>query len=184
MSLINDAIKRAGQTPAPRTNPAETAAGMRPIEYERPSRFPWAIVIAILVPVFALAIWFIVKGWQLSKTDRSGELVARARMQPAPSTPDPAVVGFQVPQIVIVSNPPAQVIYTSAPVAQVVEPEQPAFPSLKLQGLYWRPSRPSAVINSKTVYVGDRVEMARVTAIDKESVTVQWESETKVLTLR
>jgi len=54
---------------------------------------------------------------------------------------------------------------------------------LKLQGIFWRPSRPSAVINSKTLFKGDRIDNARVLAIDQESVTLQWQNETKVLTL-
>ena len=186
MSLINDAIKRAGQNPPPTSDPVATAAGMRPVEYQRPSRFPWVVVLAVLAPVFGVAIWFIAKGWQLSQSPRSGanELVANARSQavgPA-VTPDPTAA-FQVPQAAASLQPGTAVVHTTV-VTNVMEPAKPSFPSLKLQGIYWRPSRPSAVINSKTVYLGDKVESVRVTAIDHESVTVQWESETKVLTLR
>src|SRR5687767_2259181 len=122
MSLINDAIKRAGQTPATPPNPVRTTAGMRPIEYQRPSRFPWLIVIAILTPVFALAVWFIAKGWELSKTSQvpASELTANARATAAvPAlTPDPALVGFQVPQtFVTASNAPVVAQAPTAPAA-------------------------------------------------------------------
>jgi hypothetical protein len=179
MSLINDAIKRAGQTPSPPPNPAQTTAGMRPIDYERPSRFPWVIVISILTPVFGLAIWFIVKGWELSQAPppRPAVVVANARIQPVATVqaPDAATVGFQVA--------PTPIIVTQV-VAAAAEASVPTFPKLRLQGIYWRPARPSAVINGKTVYIGDKVEAVRVTAMDQESVTLQWQSETKVLTLR
>ena len=179
MSLINDAIKRAGQAPTAQPTAEQTAAGMRPIEYQRSSRFPWVIVISILTPVFGLAIWFIVKGWEMSKASppQGTDAVANARVQSvaAVPTPDAGAVGFQVA--------PTPMIVTQV-VAAPVEPSAPAFPKLRLQGIYWRPARPSAVINAKTVYIGDKVETARVTAIDHESVTVQWESQTKVLTLQ
>jgi len=185
MSLINDAIKRAGQTPTPPPNPAETAAGMRPIEYERPAKFPWAIVVAVLTPVFGLAIWFIVKGWELSKPNPTPGVAVNAREQAAPPQTTPATVPFvvpQVPQLPVTTNS-AAVVVAQAP-ALPAEPPKPSFATLKLQGIFWRPSKPSAVINAKTVYIGDRIETARVTAIDQESVTLQCESETKVLTLQ
>ena len=59
---------------------------------------------------------------------------------------------------------------------------QPA--TFKLQGIFYRPSSPSAVINAKTVFVGDIVADAKVKAIDQSSVTLDLGSETKVLTLR
>ena len=180
MSLINDAIKRAGQTPAPSSNPAETAARMQPVEYEPPGKFPWALVIAVLTPVFGLAIWFIIKGWELSKPSQPLAVTVNAREQAPP--PAPTAVAFAVPQISVASNPPTPMAAQAPAIPS--EPPKPSFPVLKLQGIFWRPSKPSAVINSKTVYVGDRVETARVTAIDQENVTVQWESESKVLTLR
>ena len=58
------------------------------------------------------------------------------------------------------------------------------FPDLKLQGVIWSPSRPSAVINGKSVFVGEKVERAVVTAIEQESAKVTWNGEERVLTLR
>ncbi|HAM72866.1 MAG TPA: hypothetical protein DCM86_14595, partial [Verrucomicrobiales bacterium] len=61
-------------------------------------------------------------------------------------------------------------------------PAEPAtFPKLVLQGIYYRPAKPSAVINAKTVYVGDKVAQAKVLAIDRREVTVQWGTEVRVL---
>jgi hypothetical protein len=52
-----------------------------------------------------------------------------------------------------------------------------------LQGIYWRPFKPSAVVNGKTLDVGDRLEQARVTAIDQQSVTLTVDGKSKVLQL-
>ncbi len=178
MSLINDALKRAGQASAP-ANAQQPVASMHPVEYEHRT-FPWVILIAVLIPVFVLAAWFLVKGWQMSRAARthSDEVVANARTNQPQPAPAPIAVATPVPV-------PVPTIQTTV-VVQVrpAEPPKPSFPIMKLQGIFWRPARPSAVINSKTVYKGDRVDSARVLAIDQESVTVQWQTETKVLTLQ
>jgi len=57
------------------------------------------------------------------------------------------------------------------------------FPELRLQGVFYRPSNPSAVINSKTVYRGDKIDAVRIVAIGKSSVTVEWNGQRKVLVI-
>ena len=159
---------------------------MRPVEYRHRS-FPWIIFIAVLIPVFVLAAWFLVKGWQLSRVGqgRESEVVANGRTSDARSlakTPKPLAAA---PRIVTnVQTNAAFVATNSATQSPLpIDPPKPVFPKLKLQGIFWRPSRPSAVINSKTLFKGDRIDNARVLAIDQESVTLQWQNETKVLTL-
>jgi cytoskeletal protein RodZ len=61
------------------------------------------------------------------------------------------------------------------------EPARPALPTLR--GIYYNPSNPSAVLNSKTVYVGDHVSGFLVLEITLETVTVVKTGETNVLTL-
>ena len=56
--------------------------------------------------------------------------------------------------------------------------------TFRLQGIFYRPSRPSAVVNSQTVYVGDTVGSGKVKAITRENVTLIVDGESKVLTLR
>lgn len=58
------------------------------------------------------------------------------------------------------------------------------YPSLRLQGIFYRQSRPSVIINSQTLEVGDLVEGVTVTDITPSSVTLQWRGQTKTLTLR
>jgi hypothetical protein len=97
--------------------------------------------------------------------------VPQARTALAPKTDSPASVAP--------ASPPAPVVAGSTPSTPSSPPN--TFPKLSLQGIYYRPSRPSAVINSKTVFVGDRVQQAKILAIDRYEVTVQWNNEVRVL---
>jgi hypothetical protein len=54
---------------------------------------------------------------------------------------------------------------------------------LRIQGIFYRPNSPSAIINGQTVVVGDKVGSARVIAIERQSVTIEIAEQRKVLTL-
>ena len=72
-------------------------------------------------------------------------------------------------------------IATAAPPAPLLGTN--GFPILKVQGIFFRAKNPAAVINTKTVFVGDQVSNARVVAITTDSVTVEFNGNRKVLTL-
>jgi hypothetical protein len=70
--------------------------------------------------------------------------------------------------------------------AATPNPEPPKTVTPKLQGIFYNPSRPAAVVNGKTVYVGSRAGEARdflVLEISRQSVTVANGSQTNVLVL-
>ena len=69
---------------------------------------------------------------------------------------------------------------TGAPRAEVVTEPAP----LKLQGILFHPTRPSAVINGRLLFVGERVGELRVMAIEQDSVTLAGGGKTNYLTLR
>jgi hypothetical protein len=58
-----------------------------------------------------------------------------------------------------------------------------AFPKLKLQGIYFRRTNPSVLINGRTLFVGDRVDGARVVTVDRQTVTMEFSGQTNLLTL-
>jgi len=60
-----------------------------------------------------------------------------------------------------------------------VEPPKPVVP--RLQGVLYNPAHPSAVINGKSVFVGEKFAQFRVTAITRDSATLVSATETKVL---
>jgi len=66
-------------------------------------------------------------------------------------------------------------------VAAVVPEPQPALP--KLQGIVYRPDRPSALLNGKTVLIGGRSGDFLVVAITQQAVTVVRAGQTNVLML-
>ena len=60
---------------------------------------------------------------------------------------------------------------------------QPKAAPLRLQAIVFNPSRPSALISGKTVFLGDKLGDARVVAIDQDSATLVGAGKTNVLTL-
>ena len=57
------------------------------------------------------------------------------------------------------------------------------FPELKLQGIFYRLSNPSALISGKNVRVGDLVQGVKVIAIERASVTLEFKGERREMTL-
>jgi hypothetical protein len=59
----------------------------------------------------------------------------------------------------------------------------PSSLSLKLQGVYYRRTNPSAMINGHNAFVGDEVDGARVVMIERTSVVVEFKGQKQVLHL-
>jgi hypothetical protein len=64
----------------------------------------------------------------------------------------------------------------------VVAPAAP--PPLRLQAVFYSPTKPSAIVSGSSVGIGDKVREFHVTAIGKDSVTLTSPFETKVLKLQ
>jgi hypothetical protein len=70
-------------------------------------------------------------------------------------------------------------------VAVVVAPSKPqGFSSVRVQGIFYRPTKPSVVINGKTLGIGERVNDVRVVAIGQNRVTLEYAGEQKIIQLR
>ena len=67
-------------------------------------------------------------------------------------------------------------------------PPQPitseAAATFRLQGIFYRMSHASALINGQTVFVGDELEGAKVVAIERQVVRLAVAGKTNVLRLR
>ncbi|HSH95593.1 MAG TPA: general secretion pathway protein GspB [Roseimicrobium sp.] len=93
-------------------------------------------------------------------------------------------VAKAAPEVVVAVAEPAPV---EKPV--VVEPvvaapaPAPAFPNLKLQGIFYRLSKPSAIINGKTLFAGDFIDGVKVVKIERQHVVLDFKGEQKVLNL-
>ena len=66
------------------------------------------------------------------------------------------------------------------------EPESAAqdFPSLKVQGASFGTTNPSVIVSGKTIFVGDKIERAKVVSIERQSITLEAGGQTKVFYLR
>ncbi len=85
-----------------------------------------------------------------------------------------AVVATQ--RVVAVPN-----VATQAVATQTVAKPLPSRPSFKLQGLSYRQTNPSVLINGRTYFVGDYVGEAKLTAIQEHSATLEWNGQTILL---
>jgi len=204
MSLINDALKRATRNqPTTMAIAPEPAAPMQPVEY-RKRGLPWYFFPALLA-IVAAACWFIVKGVQARRQasdPASAPILVKAR-EPQPQTPasaPPGAAGAETSpaaSINVASTPspvpknspspeaaaPAIEATAPPPLPAPAPPTEPAKPAFRLQGIFFRPANPSALVNGKSVWVGTRIDGATVKSITRESLTIEVNGQTTVLTL-
>lgn len=204
MSLINEALKRAKQAPPPRVpelslRPVETPASER-----RGSPITAPLVLSLVGVVALLLVWEIFR--QSGVVSPRHDLVVSAQTaavaeqpaatpaaatspitapapKPAPSPQPPPAAAVPGAGLTIgtgATNIAAPANETNAAPAAAPAPEPPP---LKLQGIVYNPSRPSAMINGRTVFIGERVRDFRVVAITSTSVTLSANGQSKVLEL-
>ena len=147
MSLINDALKQARKAP-PRNTPS-TLPPLQPVADESSPVLVWLLP-AIVILLIVAAIFFI--GWA----------VAHHTVRTIVAAPESATTQ----QVAVISLP------VVAP--HPVEPPPPANPpdTPKLQGIFYTPTAPSAILDGKTVRQGDKFYQYRVKTITKYTVTL------------
>ena len=206
MSRINDALKQARQTPTPKTGTAPTA--LPPVETRRTS---WhsIFLVPLMLALVAAGGWCWLKWWEGQVTDRRVSqpisISAHARVKltadatPALTNPPRQLKLAIIPlagtndsnhasavevkhthNINTAATIPAAARGSTNPVAVVLPP---AFPVLKLQGIFYSVTRPSAFINNQAVFVGEKISQARVIAIGRQEVIVSWNGQSKALSL-
>jgi cytoskeletal protein RodZ len=209
MSQINDALKRAGETPEPPPLPGGTSSFpkgtvvFRELPQPKPSQLPVLIFGAALFVVVGLAAFFLVRGmvrkqaggWRDSMQKvharQVGESTSAAaapepvkdHTTPAQSQPKvaPRLEGTPAPTRALAVGTNSAVAGAAAPAPVLMGTN--GFPVLKVQGIFFRAKNPAAVINTKTVFIGDQVSNARVVAITPDSVTIEFNGNRKVLSL-
>jgi hypothetical protein len=173
MSLINDALKQARRSQ--QNNPPSGQPPLPPVESVSRGGMNWFLLVAIVL-LLAVAGFF------------TGLSLTKHTPPPPPPTTAPATMQATTPelspiqQVEFVSNsPPVSTNTPSGSNAIAAVPPPP--PEPKLQGILFDPTRPCAIVDGATVFVGDRVGEFRVTAISKDKVTLRSGTETKVLNL-
>jgi hypothetical protein len=197
MSLVNDALKRAKQNQdanPPATPPLE----FRPVEPGQSDGRRTSLllvglsfVIVALVGMCATLVWYVSQKngpTLLVEASANRQPVAprtNAPPQPAPKPTPPVTVVETTPALPAIVETLSATNANTTPaidaIAAVSEALKPA--PLKLQGIFFNPKNPSAVVNGKTVYLGERVAGFFVLAMSPSSVTFANSTATNVLSL-
>jgi len=177
MSLINDVLRQAKQSqqnnppPPLQFRPGETRHRRR-----RP-RFGTVLLVASLTLTFLAGTALLLM--VLLKSERSGWVVAARTETPSNESslnPIPPGTSTSLPRGYITSHPAVTPpIETTAPA--VTEPAP------KLQGIFYNPNHPSALVDGKAVFVGDEVGSLRVAEITRTNVTLAGAARPIVLSL-
>lgn len=205
MSLINDALKRAREAQKNAPPPEAPQPQLRSEDTEKHARHNLGLLVPVSLALLALAglvvVWLV---WRQHGTGDVQQVAAKS-----PSTTNAPALSSLPPAIVAAASAtaptnasqsslaakgasaasteaanPASSSLAPAPavVAPVPEPA-PVKPPPKLQGIVFNPRRPSALIDGKTVFVGDRVGEFRVIAITASTATLATKGVTNVLSL-
>ena len=155
MSLINDALKRAREKQ--RNNPPSGAPPLPPVESPARGGTGWILAVAA---VLFLAAGSLILGPALVGHKTPPTVAAKSPEIPAPPPAEaaPAPATNTLPPPATNTNPPP-----AAPVEQLP----------RLQGVIFNAASPLAIVNGKTVGVGDRVGDFQVKQILKSSVIIQ-----------
>lgn len=194
--------------------PGQTLSGPALVPAESPRRSaPPFLVPSLLVLALALGGWFLWGWWSarsVPATVATAQPTAMAAARPpagatgpasapGPAAPRPGVnltpverpapnVRAPAPHLdkspKAVAASPVTTSPAAATPAVATPPARQEFPALKLQGIYYRLSSPSALINGKTLYVGDEIDDAKLVKIERFNVTMQFGAETRVFKLQ
>ena len=150
MSLINDALKRAKESQ--RSNPPSGARPLPPVESAARGGTGW--ILAVATVLFLAAVCLVIGpslfGHKAPPVAAAGTSKIPAPL-PAATAPVPAPIPAPAPPPVEVPSAPAA---TSNALPLPVTPVE-QLP--RLQGVLFSTTRPLAIVDGKTVNVGDRV---------------------------
>ena len=170
MSHINDALKRAQE--AQQENPPTTPPlEFRPVEPDQqPPRRSTTLLVGLSLVIVAILGLSSLLVYFISQSDSSTLQVA-ARVIDPPLAP-----------LAAVSNAPAEP-KTNAAVDVAAAVVTPPAPPMKLQGIFFNPRNPSALVSGQSVSLGDHVGGFRVVGISPVAVTLVSATATNVLSL-
>ena len=146
MSLINDALKQARKA-QPRNLPTPALPALQPVASEPSPAAVWLLP-AIVIFLIVAAIFFI--GWAVAH-----HTVRTTAAEPATGTDAQQEAAVTVP---VVTPRPSE------------PPPPPPQDLPKLQGIFYSPTAPSAILDGKTVRPGNMFRQYKVKAISKYTV--------------
>ena len=193
MSLINDALKRAKQAQQQRPPSAASDPQLRPLETaHHTASTPGVLVPVLLVVLVGIGAWFLWEDLRDRSPAPQAAIPTQTPVTAQPTSPTPPVQSAvtatkptpPMPAAAAAPPPAAEPVPatpSAAPVAAAQPPPKPAAP--KLEGIFYRPDRPAAVLDGRMVFVGDRLGTFQVREITRTRVTVTTPDQTNVLSL-
>lgn len=154
MSLINDALKKAGQSQSQTSSTG--APPLSPTEAKPQGASPWMLIVAVILFVASILFFFASnhpKQKNISAPVTNASAPALAQVEPLPQTNTSATAM-------------ASVITTNAPAEMVEQLPQ-------VQGIIYDTARPIAIVDRKTLHIGDRDGTFKLIAISRNSVTFE-----------
>ena len=198
MSLINDALRRKGQEKKETTPEKSDGSPMEPVHPVSRDKVSYLgpILMVLIVFVLFLAGLLFWKGLQTKKelgatSPKQDQTFLRGDHTDAntKTTVQPGIIVTQIvaatPTQTLTEIAPTNLAATNSSAATnpPIALAPPGPPPLKLQGIFYRPSNPTAMINGKTVAIGELVSGARVLKIERQEVSVERNGKQEVLTL-
>jgi len=184
MSLVNDALRRAKLAQQNQPPASIAAPKLRPAEPVQTRKNDFLLIWATaFVAAFLIGIlWHReVLLHRLPTQNSRADMVAAAAAPKTIPAPEPPTAPAAVPANPVAATKTNSLLpATNAVVAELPAPK-PVTP--RLQAVFFDPRRPSAIINGKTLFVGDRTGEFRVTAIRQDSATLAGTNQTLVLTM-
>ena len=166
MSQINDALKNARKHQRDSTTKGPPLTPVRPIAARPHSHWPLGIVIVLLLIAACIVIAF-------ALNHRPAPAIAKNDV--SDPSPHAALAAVSVPAPLPV---PAANVATSAPPVSAPVPSSAVVPAVvvpaapKLQGIFYDPVHPTAIVSGKTVHPGDVIDGLRVKSISATTLVL------------
>ncbi len=184
MSLINDALKKRREAEQ-QLPPARGDLGLQPIDLNagpagaegivsRAKRFWLIAVIAVVVVNIGLVFWYAQKQ-AIKARARAAEVEAKAAQAAEAEAEEVRLAAAHAAAAAAASN----AALARAEHERILS-QRPGF---HLQGIIFHPTRPSAIVNNRVVFVGDRVDGYSVTALTRTQVTLATDRDEVTLSL-
>ncbi len=158
MSLINDALKRAKQSQQPQQQ-APTPPLVPPVSAQSDGQggANWLFSVLLVALIIGASVLL---GLAFLPRKPMPQTTPSAVPAPSAQIPVPASVAVKPPA-------PATALAPTQSVAVVAPPP----PALKVQGIFYNSDRPQAIVNGRTVYIGDNVSGFQVKLISQDKVS-------------
>lgn len=213
LKRANQAARQKSDPPSPPGGSMQPVDPGRGVPQARSNVVAILLVVVIGMAGLFFVLWWNTRRQTPSVAQRSAErseqvVTAPVALSPSPSTESPADARrprIQINTNIVIRELPAAVDLKPQELPVAVVPsgsatppvsslrsdstasEAPAvpvsFPTVKLQGIFFRLKNPEAVVNGKILRVGETVLGVKVTRIDRREVGVEWNGQSKTLSL-